>query len=270
MVVDEPIVPVLLAEWASLDALLAGLDETQWTADTCLPAWRVRDVVAHLIGTEAMLAGETPPPAAVDTSALPHVRNDLGATNELWVRSLRSEPTAVLLERFRAVTRDRAGALVALTAADFEAPTRTPAGKGTYRQLMEIRLFDCWLHEQDIRDAVGRPGHETGPCADAAVAQMARSLGYVVGKRAGAPDGSAVTVELSGPIRATFHVAVDGRATMTDRLDRPATAVLTMSSNLFVRLAGGRVDVATHLAEVGITGDAELGRRVAENLAFTP
>jgi uncharacterized protein (TIGR03083 family) len=268
--VDEPVVPALLAEWAALDALLSDLDEARWTADTCLPGWRVRDVVAHLIGTEAMLAGATPPPAEVDVQALPHVRNELAATNELWVHALSSEPTAALLERFRAVTRDRADALAALTAADFDAPSWTPAGESTYRRFMEIRLFDCWLHEQDIRDAVGRPGHETGPCADAAVEQIGRSLGYVVGKRAGAPDGSAVTIELSGPVCRSFHVVVEGRARVVDGLDRPATAALTLSSNLFVRLAGGRVDPATALAEVGFTGDAELGRRVAGNLAFTP
>jgi hypothetical protein len=57
---------------------------------------------------------------------------------------------------------------------------------------------------------------------------------------------------------------------VVDRLERPATAVLTLSSNLFVRLAGGRVEPATCLAEIGFTGDTELGRRVAGNLAFTP
>ena len=31
----------------------------------------------------------------------------------------------------------------------------TPAGKDTYGRFMQIRVFDCWLHEQDIRDALG-------------------------------------------------------------------------------------------------------------------
>jgi hypothetical protein len=28
---------------------------------------------------------------------------------------------------------------------------------------MHIRIFDCWVHEQDMRRATGRPGHLTGP-----------------------------------------------------------------------------------------------------------
>jgi uncharacterized protein (TIGR03083 family) len=266
-VAHPAVVAALVEEWRSLDELLTGLTEDEWSAATCLPGWQVRDVVAHLIGTEAMLGGEQAPPCTVDVRALPHVRNDMGATNEQWVQALRAESTAAVLDRFRAVTRGRAEALAAMTAEDFAAPSWTPAGEGTYRQFMQIRLFDCWLHEQDIRDAVGRPGHETGPCAEAAVAQVSGALGYVVGKRAGAPAGSAVTFQLTGPIHRTIGVQVDGRATVVECLDRPATTTLTMSSNLFVRLGGGRIgpDVP-----VEIDGDAELGRRVLQSLAITP
>ena len=37
---------------------------------------------------------------------------------------------------------------------------------------MRIRVFDCWLHEQDIRDAVGRPGGEDGPAASVALDEI--------------------------------------------------------------------------------------------------
>jgi uncharacterized protein (TIGR03083 family) len=266
-VTTEPIVPLLVAEWESLDTLLTGLDDAQWSTATCLPGWHVRDVVAHLIGIESMLAGETPPPSDVEVATLPHVRNDLGAANELWVRGLRPEAPAGVLQRFRGITRSRAGALAAMGPADFDAPSWMPVGRGTYRQLLRIRLFDCWLHEQDIRDAVGRPGHETGPCAEAAVDHLLGSLGYVVGKRAGAPDGTAVTFRLTGPVERTVHVVVDGRGTVVDALHRPATVTLAMSSNLFVRLAGGRVRPDQ---PVDIAGDAELGRAVVAALAVTP
>ena len=40
---------------------------------------------------------------------------------------------------------------------------------------------------------------------------MVRALGFIVGKQASAPDGSAVTIELIGPVYRTVHVAVEGR-----------------------------------------------------------
>ena len=64
---------------------------------------------------------------------------------------------------------------------------------------MRIRTFDCWLHEQDIRDAVGRPGGEDGAAAALALDEMTSAIGYVVGKKAGAPQGSRVRFDLTGP-----------------------------------------------------------------------
>jgi uncharacterized protein (TIGR03083 family) len=134
---------------------------------------------------------------------------------------------------------------------------------------MQIRVFDCWVHEQDVRAAVGRPGHEDGPAAEQAVDEIARALGYVVGKKAGAPDGSSVTFQLTGPVRRMLHVVVDGRARVVDRLDAPATATVTLDSTVFARLACGRMEPAAMSAQVQLGGDRDLGQRIVNNLAFT-
>jgi hypothetical protein len=153
---------------------------------------------------------------------------------------------------------------------DFHASSWTPAGQGTYARFMRIRVFDCWMHEQDIRDAVDRPGHEDGTPAEVAMDEIAEVLGYLVGKRAAVPDGDSVTLVLDGPLRRTLHVLVDGRARVVPRLDGPATASLTLPSGLFTRLCGGRVEPDERaLAAVRIDGDQDLGRRVAGSLRFT-
>ena len=102
-------------------------------------------------------------PRSIDVTTLAHVRNATGAANEQWVRALRPEPPEAMLLRFHDVTRRRAESLSAMSPEEFDAPTQTPVGIAPYRRFMEIRVFDCWLHEQDIRSAVGRPGHEDGP-----------------------------------------------------------------------------------------------------------
>ncbi len=51
--------------------------------------------------------------------------------------------------------------------------SRTPFGvEMPYRALMEIRVFDAFAHEQDIRRATGRNGNLTGPAAAIAPRQM--------------------------------------------------------------------------------------------------
>jgi uncharacterized protein (TIGR03083 family) len=265
----DTVVPALVAEWAALDDLLTSLRPEQWALPTALPGWTVQDNVSHVLGTEYSLAGHAPPACEVDMHALPHVHNAIGAANELWVRGLRDESPAAMLDRFRAATGARRTALEAMSQADFDAPSWTPAGQGTYGRFMRIRLFDCWMHEQDIREATGIPGHDSGPTVELAMSEIVGALGYLVGKKAGAPDGSRVTIELTGPVHATHHVAVDGRAKLVDSLDGPATVTMRLSSNLLCRLAGGRVPVADRLGEVVIEGDTELGTRIAHALPFT-
>ncbi len=134
---------------------------------------------------------------------------------------------------------------------------------------MQIRVYDCWLHEQDIRDTLGTPGNGSGPQAEITVDEITLALGFIVGKKAGAPSGTAVTIELTGEVGRTIHVAVDKRASVVDRLESPANVTLSLASGLFVRLAGGRVEPSTVIDQVKWTGDRDLGMRVVSAVPFT-
>lgn len=258
----------LFATWDALDRLLIGLSEEQWQAPTPLPGWCVHDVVAHIIGTESVLLGISPPDADTDVSALAHVRNDVGVANECWVRHLSAESGADLLQRFRAVTTDRRKRLTDMSDEEWNALTPTPVGPESYGRFMRVRVFDCWMHEHDIRDALGEPASDAdlaGPAAQLALDEMEATMGYVVGKLGKAPDGSRVAIELTGPLARTIRVIVDGRARVVDDFGGlEPTATLRMDGLLFTRLAGGRV--ASAPVELG--GDEAVAGRIVEHLNF--
>ncbi|MDT5228416.1 MAG: hypothetical protein QOH94_2209, partial [Mycobacterium sp.] len=196
----------LFGTWDSIDQLLAGLSELQWQTPTPLPGWCVHDVVAHMIGTESSLQGLSAPDADIDVTALDHVRNGVGAVNEAWVRHLSSESAAVILQRFRSVTADRRELLSAMSVDDWNAPTPSPVGLESFGRFMRVRLFDCWMHEQDIRDGVGSPSSDedlSGPAARLSLDEIAATMGYVVGKLGKAPERSRVAIELTGPLART-------------------------------------------------------------------
>ncbi|MBO0864064.1 MAG: maleylpyruvate isomerase family mycothiol-dependent enzyme [Mycobacterium sp.] len=258
----------LFASWDALDRLLTELSEEQWQTPTPLPGWSVHAVVSHIIGTESALLGVPTPDADIDVSALEHVRNAFGATNECWVRHLSTQSGADLIQRFRAVTGDRRKYLVDMSDDDWNAPMQTPAGLDSYGRFMRVRVFDCWMHEHDIRDAVSRPASDVeldGPAARLALDEMAASMGYVVSKLGGAPDGSRIAIELTGPLARTIRVVVDGRGQVVDDFGGLApTSTLRMDGLLFTRLAGGRVTNAP--VEVG--GDEAVGARIVEHLNY--
>ena len=158
-----------------------------------------------------MLQGAATPEADVDVSTLKHVRNDIGVLNERWVRKLRGVGAADMLEKFRATTAQRREALSGIGDADWNQITATPAGPDTYGRFMRVRIFDCWMHEHDIRDALGQPATDlAGPSSRLALDEVAASMGFVVGKLGGAPDGSRVAIELTGPLQRTINVAMRG------------------------------------------------------------
>ncbi|HEU5150193.1 MAG TPA: maleylpyruvate isomerase family mycothiol-dependent enzyme [Iamia sp.] len=266
----DPTVAALREELAAIDALLADLDDAEWRTPTALPGWDVQANVAHIIGTESILAGRPTPPTDVDVAALPHIRNDIGSVNEPWVLALAPLAPAEVREQLRAIVEERTAALAAMSEEEWDAEGFTPAGMDTYGRFMRIRVFDCWMHEQDIRDAVGRPGHLDGPPVELALDEMATAMGFVVGKRAGAPDGARVTLALTGEAARDIHVVVDGRAAVVPTLDAPASVVVTTDVHTFTRLAGGRTSWAAIDQDlVTITGDRALGEQILANLAYT-
>ena len=271
IVAKDRTVAALGEVWTSLGELLAGLDDEQWQLASPLPGWSVQDNVAHIVGTEAMLAGEPGPTVEIDREANPHVRNDIGAFNEQWVESLRPVPPNEVLSRFRELAGARLAALEKMTDDEWNAESFTPAGMDTYGRFMQIRVFDCWLHEQDIRDAVGRPGHETGLAVDVVLDEMATALGFVVGKKAGATAGQSVTFALTdaGVVVREFHVEVGDRAAVVPALTRPATVTLTMPVGVMTRRSAGRVGPDDLLDQVVIDGDLALAARILETQSYT-
>jgi uncharacterized protein (TIGR03083 family) len=271
--VAEPLIDMLATVWDDVATLCEGLSEPEWDLRTDCPGWTVRDQIAHMVGTESMLLGDQPPASAGDDRAdAPHVRNDIGRFNERWVAAFRGRPGADALTTFRAVTGRRLDALRALTPAEWDAEGFTPEGPGPYRTFMAIRVFDCWYHDQDVREALGRPGFLEGPVADLALARIpAKGLPYVVGKKAGAPQGASVVFDVRGapPIVAT--VVVEGRAALVDDVPASPTVRVTTDRRTFARLAGGRWtgERARREGVVRVEGDAALGERIVDNMAFT-
>jgi uncharacterized protein (TIGR03083 family) len=186
------------------------------------------------------------------------------------VRKLRGVSPTELLDRFRATIAERRDTLSGMSDDEWNQTTATPAGPDTYGRFMRVRTFDCWMHEHDIRDALDRPAsNPTGDASRLALDEMATSMGFVVGKLGGAPDGSLVAIELTGPLARTINVAVQGRGQVVEDFGGKApTATIELGGLLFARLAGGRTTVGRHADAVRYRGDEAVGRRIVEHLNY--
>jgi uncharacterized protein (TIGR03083 family) len=246
---------------ASVDALLDELTADRWATQSLCPAWTVRGVVGHLGGVEHMLLGAAP---GSMTDSIP-----FGEVGE-WESRHADLDDAGFLAAYRATIAGRLAEFDGYTDDQLELPSATPVGPGTYGRFMAIRVFDYWVHEQDMRVPLGVPGHESGPAAEMAIDEIHRSLPYIVGKKIGMTDGMSITFELTGPVERTMHVAVTGRAGLVDQLDG-ADVTVRVDSTTFALLACGRIDPEGPIADGRITwsGTDEWGARAARSLAFT-
>jgi uncharacterized protein (TIGR03083 family) len=266
---DRALVDQLAHVWASIAELGRTLDEAAWKTPTEVPGWTVQDNLVHVTGIEWMLVGR-PRPLHEIPDDLPHVKNDIGRVNELFVDSRRRYRGAEALAEFEAVTAERLAQLRGFGPDDFGAESFTPVGPGTVRDLLPFRVFDAWVHEQDMRRAVDRPGDLAGPVADVAMGRIVGALPFVVGKQVAPPSGTTVLFDLAAPLAGRHAVVMEGRARLLDEAPpQPTTSVRTDGETL-ARLACGRLDPAATLAAgaVSVAGDPALGRRVVERLNF--
>lgn len=264
----DAIVDQLATEWREMRALVAPLNDTQWHTPTALPGWTVQDCVSHVTGTERMLMGDPAP--TLNVAHLPHVKNPFGEIVEVWVEERRTwTPNRVLSEFDEQIAR-RVAQLHAISDEELDALTASPLGEMSEREWLKVRVFDSWMHEQDIRRALELPGHLAGPIVDTSLERFEGALGYVVGKKAGAPDGSIVVFAIEGEPNRTITVEVDGRAQVVPAASEEPTVMLTMPLEAFIARGGGRASADETEASTTIDGDEALGRRVLESLAFTP
>ena len=279
-VVDRSFIDQLAAVWDSITRLGAGLTTDEWHLPTDCPGWTVQDQLAHMTGTESSLAGQPEPDLADSTERPGHVHNDLGAFNEAWVEHFRDFPPEQLLTQFTTVTDRRLRDLRSMSEEQLEEQTASPVGTVPYHEFMRVRVMDCWVHEQDIRTATGRPGGMDNAAAGAAIDRQLQTLGYVVGKKVQPPEGTVVVIHVDGPLQRIRAVQVsDGRARpvaapgdLTTETKVGVTAEVRTDTETFGRLAAGRwtAEVAEDSGLVRLAGDVQLGRAVLESLATTP
>lgn len=263
----------LIQQWNQLDQLLSGLKKEDWNTPTALPGWTVRDVVAHVAGTEHMLSGEPVPDIELSEAARTHLRNPIAELNEKFVEEARSLSVEDAFEDFREAITARTEQLAEMTPAELEAETDSPVGRVPYHRFMGVRVFDCWVHEDDIRVALGMQHNLGSSSGRYALGEIVHALPRIVGKNAGAPDGARVRFRVvpgaETDLELATDVVVDGRAALVKVDDSvEPTVELLFDSPTFVRAATGRT-VAAPGAGVEVRGDETLGRAILGAMVFT-
>ncbi|MCX2968069.1 MULTISPECIES: maleylpyruvate isomerase family mycothiol-dependent enzyme [Streptomyces] len=272
---DHPSLQPYVDSWThsieAISALVQPLPESGWNRATACPGWSVRDVVSHVIGLECELLGD-PRPIHTLPRDLYHVTDETSRRMEVQVDVRRhhtgAEMTAELeytiIRRARQLRNEKRGP---------ERTLRHPLGHEiTLEAMLRERAFDVWVHEQDLRRALGEPGNLDGPGAYVARDVLIEALPEVVAERASAPARSAVVFDVHGPVEFMRTVRVDenGNGSVNGSPSLGPAVTFGLDWETYVRLACGRVRPQAVADRVKVEGDERLADAILREFAVTP
>jgi uncharacterized protein (TIGR03083 family) len=255
--------------WQAVDAftrLLETVPADQWATPTDLPGWDVHAVAAHTAHLEAVMAGAEHD--QVDIGEPAHVNGIMGAFTEQGVVARRDRTPDELISEIRESTTKRHTHLLANPPTDPDAPADGFAALvgRSWDRLLRNRPLDVWMHEQDVRRAVGLPGGLDSAPAQHTADYLLESMGLVLGKRVKPAPGTTVVIDVDGSAPVALTVTPEGRATPLGDVPPDPTVALAMSREDFVVAAGGRRTPS----DVRVSGDTDLAARLLGAMAVTP
>jgi uncharacterized protein (TIGR03083 family) len=251
--------------------LLRSLTPDEWNLQTIAPAWKVRDVAAHLLDTvlrKLSLVRDSCYVEAVDIRSPQDVVALVNRLNREGVTVYRRLSPPVLIDLMMVACEQSARFHESL---DPFAPAAFPvswAGEEKSFNWFDTarELTERWHHQQQIRLATNRPGTMTPDLYHPVLDCFVRGLPYLY-RDVNAPTGTVVALEICGDCGGQWLLSRGsaGWSLLKGTIDEPAARV-KIPQTLAWRLFTKGIDRDSARAGIEISGDQDLGQRI---LSFT-
>jgi len=253
--------------------LLRGLDNADWSRPTRCALWSVKDIVAHLLDTglrrlSSGRDGFLPAPEGGIASYTDLVAY-LNRLNAAWVEATRRLSPGVLM----ALMDDMAPQVHAFFGSlDPQAPAQFGvawAGEESSPVWFDIgrEYTERWLHQQQIREAVGAPGLVGREWLYPALDIFMRALPHTY-RAVHAEPGQSIHFAIRGKAGGdwTLRCQSQGWSLFTGREDHPSARAILDQDNAWRLFSKGLSPEAARRS-VKIEGDPRLGEPVFGALA---
>jgi uncharacterized protein (TIGR03083 family) len=271
------VVDLFPGERAALLDLLAGLTAEEWRAPTACPGWSVHDVALHLLADDVGRLsrgrdGHPNPEFAapdLDLARWDGLVAAINRQNDLWVRATRRLSPRLVRDLLSLTGEQTAAYFAGLDPAaiggpvDWAGPEPAPVWLDLAREYTER-----WVHQQHVRDAVGRPGLTERRWLAPVLDTFARALPHALRDTA-PPEGAAVGLVVTGDAGGEWW-AVRGGAGWTLEPVCPAAPVATvgLDADLAWRLFTRGLTPEAAAERATIAGDRALAERVLRLVAI--
>jgi len=251
--------------------LLSGLKPEEWQRPTVCGDWTVRDLVLHMLGSHVgMISGwrddfRNPHFAAgLDISTWDGLLAAIDRQNALWVAATQRVSPRLLVELFQMIgdefvaTMRTVDPMAPSGPVDWAGPDPAPAWMQLAREYTE-----CWIHQQHIRDAVGKPGLTGRRMYHPVLDAFARALPHNL-RNSFVAEGTFARLVITGEAGGTWSARrTDSNWELSDE-DSPAATTVTLDQDLAWRLFTKGVRPSEAIERIDVVGDPDLARLIVE------
>jgi uncharacterized protein (TIGR03083 family) len=267
------LVPLLPGLHRELMTLLRGLEPADWLKPTACALWSVKDIVAHLLDTCLRRLSFGRDRLQISRRSFADYADLVGYLNQLnaqWVETMRRVSSAVLIDLL-----DRAEPQLHAYLSSLEPEAPAPIGVAWAGEELSSNWFDLgreyterWIHQQQIREAVGAAGLTSRSWLYPALDIFVRALPFTY-RSIEAPPGTAVRLEITGEAGGVWTVARSDSGWGLFAGPHPSPgAVVTLDQDAAWKLFSKGLSPERARREIRIEGDPSLGRPVLGALAI--
>lgn len=183
--------------------LLASLSPEEWNKQTVAHLWTVKDIAAHLLDGNvrciSLLNGYEGPPPSNPINSYQDLINFLNELNATWVSAYKRVSPQLLVQQLESTGKPYLEYLQSLKPFEQAKFSVAWAGEETSLNWFHVarEYTEKWHHQQQIRDAVGKPGIITKelflPCMDTFMYALPHTYRDVV-----EDEGTVIKISISG------------------------------------------------------------------------
>jgi hypothetical protein len=265
----QPVIPINVVHLlpvldAKLIELLKSLTPAEWEMPTVAKLWKVKDVVAHLLDTNVRVisASETfkgdPPPEINSYQDLVDFLNQLNAD---WVKAMRRISPGLLITLHELTGPQYCKAYAALDLMGKARFAVSWAGENESKNWMHIarEYTEKFLHQQQIRDAVNKPGLMTRELFYPFIDTFMMALPYTY-REIEADEGTVVAITVTGDIGGAWYLTRHtGKWILSKDAAPKSTAAISIDADTAWKLFSKSLRPVQIMNKVTITGNQKLG-----------
>lgn len=249
---------------SSLIEVLSDLSPQQWNKDTICKKWKVKDIAAHLLDgaiRRLSIGRDSYKMESVEINKHPELLDHLNNLNFIWVNAYERVSPTILISQLKTIQKQL---YLYFKELDPSANAIYPvswAGEEISDNRFDIarEFTERWLHQQQIRQAVGAPSLMNRDLYHPFLEICMKALPHHF-KDLSPAANTMISVEIVGDAGGVWSLIRKDQKWEFTSAERPADAHVYIDQNIAWMLFSGGIDIYEAGQYWQVIGDQDLGR----------